>query len=214
MRQLDSRFCDALERERTARQRRELPRHDLPGLLPRLVQLGDAHARDQPAQLVCHRRGHVGSGVRPRQQQARSEREVAHGHVGPGRLARHVGPSIRRRQLHQRGAALPDGAVEVGRPRNLEVAGGQSHGPSGGGAVRPPQQVERVLEVGRHGDRLVGEPGAHERRERQAGGGQEAAQRGHQRPHVGRQHRTHDGDQAERRQSAPDPDPRRGQLHV
>ena len=214
VRQLDARLRDSLERERATRQGRELPRHHLPWLLPRLVQLSQPHARDQPPQLVRDGSGLPRAGITRRKQQTGAEREVAHGHVGSGRLARHVGPAVRRRELHQRGAPLADDAVEVGLTPDLEIARGQSHGPAGGAAVSPAQQVERVLEVGRHSDRLVGEPGAHDRRERQADGGQEAAQRGHQRPHVGREHGTHDGCQAERRESAPDPNPRGGQLHV
>ena len=214
VRQLDSRLRDALECQRSARQGRELPRHDLLGLLPRVVLLGEPHARDQPAQLRGGRRRHLGAAVAPRQQQARAEGEVTYGHIGAGGLARHVGPAVRRRQLHQRGTALADGAVELGPTPDLEVAGGQSHGPARAGAVRPAQQVERVLEVRGHGGRLVGEPGADDRPERQPGGAHEAAQRGHQRPHVGRLDRAHDGQQAERRQSAPDPNPRGGQLHV
>jgi len=78
--------------------------------------------------------------------------------------------------------------------------------PTGARAVRAAQQVDGVLEVGRAGGGTLGEPDAHQRGERQPGGGQKSPDRREQGPETRLQHAPHDGGEAEHGESAPGPD--------
>src|SRR2546430_16577466 len=63
-----------------------------------------------------------------------------------------------------------------------------------------------MLEVGRAGGGTLGEPDAHQRGERQPGGGQKSPDRREQGPETRLQHAPHDGGEAEHGESAPGPD--------
>ena len=73
-----------------------------------------------------------------------------------------------------------------------------------------------MLEVRRatQGGGGVREPRANERRQGEADRDEKPARRGDERPEVGGANGEHDGGEAEHRENAPDPDPRRGDLHA
>ena len=182
-------------------------------MLVGLVQLCQPHPRDDAAQLLGDRRRRLGRGVGLREQQPGAEREVAYGDVGAPRIASRVGASVHRGELHEGGAALADRAVHLFPPEDLDLAVVEPHGPPRPRPVRPAQQVQGVLEVGGPSQRLVREPGAHQRSQRQARGRDKTAQRRHQRPAVRAQDGRDHGRQAEHGEAAPDPDARAGPFH-
>src|SRR2546422_7346861 len=78
---------------------------------------------------------------------------------------------------HEGGAALAGRTVHLFSPEDLDLAIVEPDGPPRSRPVRPAQQVQGVLEVGGPGQRLVREPDAHQRAQRQARGRDETAQR-------------------------------------
>src|SRR5207247_615573 len=93
-------------RAATRPDRRDRLPHELARLLVRFVQLRDPHPRHQPAQLARDRLGDARVHVRPRQQQPRAEREVAHRDVAALGLPGYVSAPVHGRELHHRGPAL------------------------------------------------------------------------------------------------------------
>ena len=211
--QHDSGLGDPLERLPATRHGSELLRHELGGMVAGLVRPREPHPRDDAAQLLGDRRRFLGRGVRLREQQPGTEREVAHGDVAAGGIACDVSTPVHRGELHEGGAALADRAVDLLLPEDLDLAVVETHGPARPSPVRPAQQVQGMLEIGRPDGRLVGQPHPHQRSQRQPGRREKAAQRRDQRPEVRAQDGRDDGGQAEHGEAAPDPDARAGPLH-
>ncbi|PYP69383.1 MAG: hypothetical protein DMD36_10130 [Gemmatimonadetes bacterium] len=133
------------------------------------MEVRQPHARHQPAQLLADGLGDSGRGISLGEEQSGAERKVSDGDVGALGLADHVSAPVHGSELGDRfpaPARIPaHGRRAPPAPDHLDVARVEAHDPAGARPMRATQQIECVLEVGRQGDGLPGEPEPHERAE-------------------------------------------------
>src|SRR5439155_317273 len=88
-RQLDPGLGHAFQGLGPRRDRRQLPGHELGGLLGHLMEVRQPHARHQPAQLLADGLGNSGRGISLGEEQSGAQRKGSHGEGGALGLSSH-----------------------------------------------------------------------------------------------------------------------------